>query len=90
MGTWTEIIATFGAPVALLIYAFFAGSRGDWVFGREFRDLKAENKQLRALALRLGASVEQLIKASSVEPSTRADDETRTTQSSNILDDGDE
>lgn len=38
----------FGLPLAMLIIALYTGSRGGWVFGREFTDVKTDRDFYRA------------------------------------------
>jgi hypothetical protein len=52
MTTW-ELIQQFGLPLGMLIIALITGARGDWVFGREYRDMRERNAKLEARVDRL-------------------------------------
>lgn len=45
------LLREFGLPLAALIILVTTGVRGDWIFGREFRDMVAERDEWRRIAL---------------------------------------
>ncbi len=63
VSTWLTILERLGFPLAVLLAALYTGARGVWVWGHHHRAMMTELMAWRELAMRLGATTEEAIKA---------------------------